>query len=236
MKNNKNIAPKKQNETMHTTAFKSHNAYSFYIWSRIFPRGYNFILWMLLGIVGVSFVGFYFLLGDEAIWLIYLGTVCAGIFLLRWTIEFLRKVSTYSAYKKFPDTLGFKLEGWDELGSYPLQLKFRHWSKNTTVEIVLSGSASKTQISYLRDALFLFMSKANEKFYEAEMGRDGRKNWEYNNALKIAGSSDREVIGEMYILLNDYLKGIQAKHSSISIVKIKFDPDIFLVEPPHSND
>src|SRR5687768_1705892 len=72
-------------------------AYSFKTWYRIYPRGFNFMLWFLLGFVGALLALFDFLLAEEEPWLVYPGLACVAIFLIRWMIEICRKLFTYAS-------------------------------------------------------------------------------------------------------------------------------------------
>jgi hypothetical protein len=216
--------------------YPTYHAYSFHTYSKIFPSSFVFVGWMFLGLAGTALMVVYYLEGDMGVWSIYAGLTCIGIFLLRWFIEFLRKLFTYNSYKTFSSSLGFQLEGWDQLGSYPKQLIRGQWSKNSTVEITLKEYAPDEQIKLVKDALYLFVAKANDQFYEAEIGGDGRNEWKFVNDFKVSGSSDVGVIGQLFTLLHVYLKSIQDKYPVIVAVKVKFDPEIFQVKPPPNTD
>jgi hypothetical protein len=216
--------------------YPTYDAYSFHTYSKIFPGSFMFVAWMFLGLAGTALIVAYFLEGDMGAWSIYAGLFCIALFLLRWLIEFLRKVFTYNSYKTFSSSLGFQLEGWDKLGSYPKQLMRQEWSKNSIVEITLREYAPDEQIKLVKDALYLFVAKANAQFYEAEIGGDGRNEWTFVNDFKVTGSSDVGVIGQLFTLIHVYLKSIQDNYSVIVMVKVKFDPEIFQVKPPPSTD
>lgn len=216
--------------------YKTYDAYSFYTYSQISSVKFNFILWMLLSVPGIAFLILYFLSDDFGAWSLYAGIICFGVFFIRWFIDLAQRIFTFNTYVNFPTYLGFKLEGWDSLGSYPKQLVKREWSKNSTLEISVNADAKDVQLKLINDALYLFVSRANEHFYEAEAGGDGRTQWKISKTLKVNGSSDVYVIGEMYTLINVYLKSIQEKHPVIVTVKIKFDPNIFTVSPPYNVD
>ncbi|CAN5906864.1 hypothetical protein BH11BAC7_BH11BAC7_22310 [soil metagenome] len=217
-------------------AGKIYNAYSFHAYSRIFPGGFNFGTWVLLCIPAIVLIGLYFFSDDTGIWALYAGAFLIGVFLVRWLFDFIQKLATFNSYKNFTSSLGFQLEGWEMLGAYPKQLSYRSWSGKSTVEVILKETITREQTKLVKDALFLFNSRANGKFYEAEMGGDGRTKWDFVNGLKVLGSSDINVIGDMYTLINDHLKSVQQKYHSIVVVKVKFDPTVFNVEPPPNTD
>jgi hypothetical protein len=217
-------------------AGKTHDAFSFYTYCKIFPGGFNLVVWMLLCVPGMVLLGLYFFSDDTGAWAMYAGAACIGMFILRWCIDFLQKIFTYSSYKNFTASLGFPLEGWNTLGAYPKQLNEGEWSKKSTVEVVMKGNGTAAQPKLIKDALYLFNTRANKKFYEAAAGRDGRTSWDFVHALKVTGSSDKQVTGEMYTLINVYLKSIQEKYHTIASVKVNFDPEIFKVEPPPNTD
>lgn len=56
------------------------------------------------------------------------------------------------------------------------------------------------------------------------------------NKMKLMGSSDNSVVGEMYVLLNKDLRTIQKNYPVIESVTVNFDEEIFKVDPPRSTD
>lgn len=211
---------------------KVYEAFSFHTYGKIYPGRMNFPLWCLLCVPGITFLIMYFCDSETGVWALYVGIACFLTFIFRWMTDLFIKLSTFPTYKTFQSRLGFSLEGWETLGTYPMQLKNRCWSKNTSIEVFVKDPASDQGLKLIKDALFLFMASANKTFYEAEMGGDGRRQWEQVNKLKLMGSSNIAVIGCMYTLLTEYLQSIQHKYHVITLVKISFDPDIFVVNPP----
>lgn len=225
-----NVKPAKQK------VYKTYDAFSFYTYRKIYPGGMNFMLWFLLCVPALTLLIIYFTDNETGKWALYSGIVCFGIFLIRWIIDFFLKITTYRKYKSFAETLGFRLEGWEKLGSYPLQLKTFYWSKKTSVEIFLKEDAKEEKIRVLKDALYLFVKSANEKFYEAEIGGDGRDKWTNVHSLKVNGSSNVAVISHLYKLINVYLRSVQDEFYVIDSVKVEFGSTIFEVNPPPSTD
>lgn len=211
---------------------KVYEAFSFRTYSKIYPGRMNFPLWCLLCVPGITFLIMYVCDSETGTWALYGGIGFFIVFMLRWLIDLIIKLSTFSTYKTFRSRLGFNLEGWETIGTYPMQLNRRCWSKNTSIELFVKNTASDQDLKLIKDALYLFMTSANKTFYEAEMGGDGRRQWEQVNKLKLMGSSNIAVIGCVYTLLTEYLQSIQHKYHVITLVKISFDPDIFVVNPP----
>lgn len=213
----------------------THDAFAFYTWSKIFPGRFNFMLWFMLLVPATVFFIIYFS-EDDSRWALYTGSVFVSVFLFRWLYDFIQRVLGFGAYKTFRDSLGFRLKGWETLGTFPKQLDDRYWSVRSKVEIFLHEFATAEQKKLVQDAVFLFMSAANKKFYEAEPGGDGRVKWGPKNAIKVYGSSDAAVIGEMYRLIHVYLRSIHQRYPVISSVNITFDPEIIHVSPPQHTD
>lgn len=212
----------------------TYNAFSFHTYAKIYPGQMNFMLWFLICVPATVFLCLYFFDDETGKWSLYTALVLYAVFIIRWIADRIMKLSTYSKYKDFPSELGFQLEGWDTLGSYPDQLKNRYWSECTTLEVHVMDHTTGDVRKLINDALFLFMSNANKSFYEAEIGGDGRHKWKQKH-LRLEGSSNTAVIGHMYTLLTEYLKSIQSRYHVITKVKIVFDPEIFEVNPPSSD-
>jgi hypothetical protein len=208
----------------------SRKAYSFSTWSKIFPGHMNVPLWAMLCVPGIVCVIFYLIDGDE--WALYVGPGLIAVFLLRWLIEYLRKLATHATYKNFPRTLGFELKGWEKVGAYTNQLKYRHWSDNTTIQIFVFEHAGQSELKAIKALLDAFIVKSKKHFYH----RDSETNWAYNGSLIIKGSSDANVIGDIYTLINEQLKNLNEKKKIIRAVSVQFDPQVRYEEPPASTD
>lgn len=215
---------------------KTYNAFSFKVYRRICPGRINVMLWFMLNVPALVFYLLYYLDPDYGIWMLYTGFSFTGVFLLRWSIDFIQTMLTYKEYKNFLSGLGYKVEGWEQLGSRPNQLNRFYWSYQSFIGVELKEGENKAHAKLIDDALFLFTVNANKFFYEARFGGDGRKKWETVDERKVMGSSNIGVIGQMYVLLNVYLKSIQEKYQLISVVRVYFDSEIFEVEPPPSSD
>lgn len=213
----------------------SHAAFGFYTYSRIFPGGMNTMLWFMLNVVAVVFIALYYLDKSMGVWALYAAATCTGIFLIRWLIDLAYKASTYGTYKNFITDIGFEVQGWSTLGSYPNQLKARYWSKETRIEITTKEHSDERADKLIQDALYLFIQDAHKAFYQAEMGGDGRTRWKQEGHYILKGSANIGVYGAMYTLLHVYLRSIQQQYPVIMAVKIYFDKEIFEVSPPSSD-
>lgn len=214
------------------TSIKTPKAFSFYTYSRIYPGRMNFPLWFMLCVPGSVFVSFYLFEDETGIWSLYTGFALYAIFIVRWILDLSVKIYTYPVYKNFTANLGFTLEGWETIGTLTKLLHGRYWSRHSLIEVFFKDTAQAKEIKLVKDALSLFMNEANKTFYEAQMGHDGRRKWEQVNKNKLMGSSNNEVIGCMYTLMNKYLRSIQNKYHIITSVKITFDDEIYEVSPP----
>lgn len=226
------------------TARNASVAASFHTYSRICPGAFHFALWALLSVPAAVFFIIYFT-EDAADWALYTGLGFIALFFLRWLLDYIHKLTTYAAYKEFVEwttykdftsPLGYRLDGWEAVGSFPNQLKNRYWSKDTVIEVVMREGSSSEKMHQVKKVLQQFMEEANKNFYEAEPGGDGRTRWEFTRMLKITGSTDTNVIGALYVLFHEHLRNFQHQHPVIDRVKIKFDPNIFKVEPPPHTD
>jgi hypothetical protein len=210
----------------------SRKAFSFGTWSKIFPDHMNVPLWALLCVPAFSLVLIHFLSDEPQAWTLYAAVALVAVFLLRWLTEYLRKLATYAEYKKFPLTLGFELQGWEYVGAFTNQLKYRHWSDETVLQVFVFDHATQGELKLMKAALDTFLKNSGKHFYY----REGESNWEYHGSLRIRGSSDSNVIGDLYTLINVHLRRIQEKHKVIRAVSVKFDPNIRHREPPASTD
>ena len=205
---------------------------SFYVYSRIYPSKFRLMLWIFFAAgTGIAFL-MTWALNEADIWSLYVGLAMIGIFLIRWTIEWIMKLATYNTYKNFRKHLPFTLEGWEKLGTQRDQLKLQHWGHDCAVEVTVKNGTSEADIKRINDALMLFTANANRQFYEGQFGSDGRKKWDFKHVLKVTGSADVGVIGEMYKLVQVYLKSIHQQYPVIEKVHVVLSDDISEVKPP----
>jgi len=209
--------------------------FSFYVYSRIFPSGFRMILWIFFVLTIGTVCIFLYLLEDTSVWFLYIGLGLINLFFLRLIIEQLRKIWTYKTYKNFKTNLPFQLQGWKNISKNPDLLHPQNWSFDCSIEVILNKEANEFDYQKINDALTLFISGANKHFYKAWLS-DGRKKWSLENQLNATGSADITVIGEMYTLVQDYLKSIHEKYPVVEIVKIIIDQNIGNVEPPPTTD
>jgi hypothetical protein len=205
---------------------------SFKVYAKIFPSKFKLMLWIFfaLGLGAVQI--FLWVLGDMGIWALYSGSIMVGAFLVRLGIEQLRKIFTYGAYKNFRKNSPFEITGWEKLGTNADLLKAQYWAFDSSVEVITKEGTSTENIQRVNDALQLFISEANKHFYEGRFGSDGRAKWSFNHVLKVTGSADTMVIGEMYRLMSIYLKSIYTKYPVIKTVKVVIGDRVDEVKPP----
>ncbi len=88
----------------------------------------------------------------------------------------------------------------------------------------------------INDALVLFAKDANSHFYETVWGKMESSHWKFVHALKIKGDANREVMGDMYHLIQVYLKPIHQKHPVIKSVRIVIGDKVCKRDPPPPTD
>ena len=136
---------------------------------------------------------------------------------------------SYKTYKHFREHLGFAVNNWDLLAKNEQLFKAGYWALKSSVEVVLKPGVSNNDKKFIEDALFLFTTEANKRFYKAIYG-SGRSEWTFEHDLKVIGSADGAVTGDMYTLLQKYLKPIQQNTGCIISVNIIWDEDIRFVK------
>jgi hypothetical protein len=161
-------------------------------------------------------------------WEFYAGLLLMAVFLVKYISTQLMKLLTYKTYKTFREHIGFSVNGWDSLVKNPDLMKAQFWAFNSSVEVVMKPTASEDDQTFVRDALFLFTTESNNRFYK---GRDdGRIKWKVEKTLKAVGSADVAVSGDIYNLLQNYLKPIHQKTGCIQSVNVVWDDNVRYVK------
>lgn len=201
---------------------------SYEVYKKIYPFRPDWIIWTF-----TFFVGFFLLLSwwlrYKYDWELYAATGFMGVTCLRYSIHYIKKITLYKKFKYFYDHLDFNAEDWKLLFRNPDILRAQNWAIDCYIEIIPLQNISAESIKVLNDALFLFTLNAQNRFYKS-FPSNGRKDWKIESDLKITGSIDVAVIGDIYILLNDYLRNIQLKNKSIDAVKIHVDDRIQFIK------
>lgn len=194
---------------------------SYYVYSRISPHRLHQLTFMFIVLTGACFCVSW-LIDMKSIWELYIGVAL----LLTWSGAQLfiriKKRMSYPAYQTFKENLGYPLKGWETFLADPKILKAQHWVKECSVQVVVTENADEQSKKYINDALFLFTKTANERFYRGPLGGDGRHRWKVGKGTTAAGSADVAVTGDLYALLNDYLKSIQQKTNCIREVNVLY--------------
>lgn len=206
---------------------------SFQVYRKIFPTRFNIFLWLVIFFVPAMVVILIWLLDDSlGIWALYAGLASISLFILRIIVEFFRKVFTYKTYKHFIHQLPFPLEGWEKIGANPKLFKDNtYWADDCSVEVFLIDRTEGLYIKMINDALVLFAKDANSHFYATPMGKMESSHWKFVHALKIKGDANKEVIGDMYRLIQVYLKPIHLKHPVIMSVRIVIGDRVGKIDP-----
>lgn len=137
--------------------------------------------------------------------------------------RFIRKRIAFKTFKTWRHTLPFALNGWEKIGAYKDFPQDSYWIMEAGIEIKLK-STSPEMTGLVSDALFLFTVEANKGFYEPDFVQQGfsgeiRKEWKmFKGDLSTQGSADGYVLGRIYVLCNQYLRGIHDKHGCIDAV------------------
>lgn len=112
-------------------------------------------------------------------------------------------------------------------------LKAEFWGSNCSVSVQVKPSATGANVKLISDAIFLFCESSNKMFYDAMIGRVGRKKWTHQ-ALTATGSADIGVYSEMYKFINVYMASIHRKYPVIQSVHITIHAEVS--EVPHQPD
>jgi hypothetical protein len=200
---------------------------SFYVYSRIYPNRFNWMLWSLVGGSGIVLV-ITSMREKNGKWECYAGLVLVAVFLSRYISIQLMKLLTYKTYKTFREHIGFSVNGWDSLVKNPELMKAQFWALDSSVEIVMKPTASENDRTFVKDALFLFTTEANQRFYKGS--NDGRTKWKVEKPLHAVGSADVAVSGDIYNLLQNYLKPIHQKTGCIQSVNVVWDENVQYVK------
>lgn len=115
--------------------------------------------------------------------------------------------------------LPFTVTGWDHLVNRS-SIEYDLVWHTATIRVNL-GSADSTQIKAIEAALKIFSNKANKKFYTRDTSAsdaptfDPRNDWQiksdHNSIISAEGSSNPEVIGQIYKLLHGNFTMLQKK-------------------------
>lgn len=201
---------------------RQRSPYSYWVYSRIYPHGFNVFIWVFLVLTAgfVSFAVWY--LERTADWVFYMGMGFVGLFALRWLVYFLGKVFTYSRYRNFFRQAPFAISGWDRLGSRNFP-QYDHWILKSAVEVRCKPGVSAEEQKRVNDALLLFNQRANKCFYaanqvQAGFAGDPRDKWRFETPLRVIGSANSGVMGEAYILMHRHLAVIQQHYACIEAV------------------
>lgn len=206
---------------------------SFRVYRKIFPSKFKPFLWVIIFIVPAAIVILIWLLDDSlGIWALYAGLVSISLFILRIIIEFLRKVFTYKTYKNFISKPPFPIEGWEKIGSNPKLFKdSTYWADDCSVEVFLFDTTGGPHIKMINDALVLFAKDANSHFYATPLGKMESSHWKFVHALKIKGDANKEVIGDLYKLIQFYLKPIHQQYPVIQSVRVVIGDRVGKIDP-----
>ncbi|CAN5906844.1 hypothetical protein BH11BAC7_BH11BAC7_22300 [soil metagenome] len=204
-----------------------HRADSFYVWSRIYPGRVSWIMWILVGITGTVIIPESF--RDKSKWELYIGIALVSAAVLRYISVQLMKRVTYSTYKNFLSELNFRVNDWSNLEKFPDLMKRQYWAFDCSIAVEVRPTATDADKKYVHDALFLFTGLANERYYRGTKG-NGPKKWKFEKELELAGSADGAVTGDMYVLLYDYLRGVQEKCGCIEVVNLSWGKEVDYVK------
>jgi hypothetical protein len=209
------------------TPASHYQADSFYVYSRIYPNRFNPILWSLVGGSGLV-LALMSMREKNGKWEFYAGLLLIGIFLLKYISVQVMKLLTYKTYKTFREHIGFSVDGWDSLVKNPELMKAQFWALNSSVEVEMKSTASENDRTFVQDALFLFTTESNMRFYKGS--NDGRIKWKIEKPLRAVGSADVAVSGDIYNLLQKYLRSIHQKTGCIQSVNVVWDENVQYVK------
>jgi len=195
------------------------NVTSLYVYSRICPIHFSSITWVLIG--GAGFViALMSLLEKDNQWITYVGLLLLLVSISRFLFRRIIILTSYSTYKNFKSLLDFDLSGWETIPIEAGVLNSDHWAINCSIEIDIRENNNPLNLNIISDALVIFKENANSRFYSGSHGADARKKWNLDGPLKISGSASRLVIGDIYEIIQVYLKAIHKESRIIKKVTI----------------
>lgn len=202
---------------------------SFYVYRRIAPPTYRWFVWFFFVVApGMSCI-YFWMFEDTARWVLWLGVGIVSLLPVRMVAEYFIKKYRYRTYQNFQDQLGFRLTGWNKLGTDSDIFKNEYWV-NCSMQVVLKDGANDGDIKLVNDALYLFSMKAHKWFYETMAGMNGRKEWTQPRSLETSGSANSLVFGEIFEFLQTHLKSIHSKYGIIDTVQINIGDVFFEVK------
>ncbi|HYG51587.1 MAG TPA: hypothetical protein VD905_11830 [Flavobacteriales bacterium] len=225
-------------------SFAPRSCESWYVFSRIYPHYPNFFWWVFVVLtLGIVFLAICFSTGISrpvGQWSFYTGMGFIGLFILRLLVHHIMKITAFGRYKDWRQKTGFTINGWEKLGMREDFPKIHHWDKLVEYTVNVEGFTTEAVRKTIHDALYLFMVRANNCFYEKNFIQTGysgeiRTKWNFSGELSVAGSANEMVMGHMYLNVVNYLKPIHEKHRVIKAVDIKYSGEIRQVEPPSTD-
>ncbi|MBC8110009.1 MAG: hypothetical protein H7Y04_03010 [Verrucomicrobia bacterium] len=208
---------------------------SWRIYSRIYPGRLNHLVWFL-GVLTLAFSSFILYWITPSSWALYAGLFLSGAFLIRMGIYFAVKLLSFNKFKNWRKTLPFDVQGWDSLGQKEDFPNYTTWDTHVQIEIKVKPQITSEIYSLIDDACFIFISEANKCYYEPEPVQAGffgeiRHKWRLDNERILHGSANASVLGEIYLLINRYLRSIHQKYQIITSVHIQFSKKAYKVAP-----
>lgn len=210
--------------------FRPASPESWRVYTRIYPYYYNVFVWFFL-VFTVGFVCFflyYLQVKDDRLW--YGGLIATGIWLIRVGIHWGIKIVRFSTYKNWRRSIPFQIKGWEILGSKENFPSHTYWDDRVEVRVNSKITFTPEEKKAIQNALYLLTKKANKCFYDTEGLFDGRKKWIQPDELIASGSANAAVMGEIYLFLNVYLRGIQNAYGNIASVEISCSGKLSEVE------
>jgi hypothetical protein len=122
------------------------------------------------------------------------------LFAIRLILQELFLRLSFSTFRKWRQSLPFKLEGWEELVDKPHFGKTKYWLYECCVQFEIGDNYDQQQA---QDALALlakeFCLKANGKFY-TPFGSESRRKWHFEQN-KMSGSANGKIAKMLYCFL-----------------------------------
>jgi hypothetical protein len=230
---------KRKDDFPKVQGFQPVSADSWSVFSKIYPGKLNVLVW-LFGILTLGTTLLFLYWENKELWMLQGGLGLVALVGLRLILYYILKILEFGKYRKWRRNLPFTVNGWDILGKKEKYPSYTQWDLKVSLTVKLKSNPSDEVKELIRDALFIFISKANKDFYEpasvqAGFVGDVRKKWDFTDSFEVTGSANASVLGEIYLCISKLLRSIHLSYPVIESVSLHYSNEIYTVDLPDSD-